>query len=72
MITSKIKSILKDSDPTDSVENEGEAEDRSSKEDRSPKNLLHKCTECSTVYLSEGSHTCSNCDSMTRQIETSD
>ncbi len=66
MIKAKLESILTRSQPTDANESADETEAQS------PTNLLHECSECSTVYLSEGSHVCSNCNSMTTVIETPD
>lgn len=34
--------------------------------------LLHKCSGCGNVYLSETPHSCSNCDQLTTQIASSE
>lgn len=61
-IKSKLTSIVSRLQPSDSNE----------PEDGSSTNPLHECPECSTVYLSESSRTCSNCNSMTAPIQTAD
>jgi hypothetical protein len=71
-IKAKLGSILTRSQSSDSVEEQTAENAEAEPEDDSPTNLLHECSECRTVYLSEGSHTCSNCNSMTTAIETAD
>lgn len=71
-IKAKIGSILTRSRPSDSTEEETVENAEAEAEDDAPTNLLHECSECGTVYLSEDSHSCSNCNSMTTAIETAD
>ena len=64
LIKSKLESVLNRPQPSDADETEDETVDRL------PTNLLHECPECKTVYLSDGSRTCSSCDTETISIET--